>query len=134
MIDSGDRSLTKMVEMLPSVELIKSVPHEEMVALYHHADIVITDMQIGALPTTSVEAMACGRPVIQYMRHDVHNEIPVRRIGRPSDVSLFEAVCAIGENEINEMASAGRRYVEEVHDARKIAKRIGEIYEEVARR
>jgi glycosyltransferase involved in cell wall biosynthesis len=56
---------------LKDVELIESVPHNQMGALYCQADVVITDMAIGALPT-SVEAMACGRPLVQLIRQGIY--------------------------------------------------------------
>jgi len=120
---------------LKNVKLFKRQPHSEMVKLYRKADFVITDMKIGALPTTSIEAMACGRPVIQYIKQGVYGgEIPyppILQIEKPDAESLFNLLVRIRDFNVGELSREGRKYVELYHDARVIAKQVAEIYDEL---
>jgi len=135
MLDGGiTRRLIR--ELKPrNVRLFRRRPHSEMVELYRVADFVVTDMMIGALPTTSIEAMACGRPVIQYIKPGVYGgEIPhppVLQVRKPDADSLFEVLVRIQDLDVGDLVKEGRRYVELHHDARTVAKLVAEVYDEV---
>jgi len=118
---------------LKDVELIESVEHEKMVSLYQQADVIISDMRYGAMPTTSIEAMACGKPLVQYIKPAVYgDEIefpPVFAVKETTPVALFDVL----DQFVNDVprSSEYRRYVEKNHNAKRVAKTIGTIYHEV---
>jgi len=111
--------------------LEKHILHEEMQTYYHKADIVVTDLGVGALSTCSLEAMACGRPVIQYIKDGIYSEQPPVLNVDDSYLSLFERLVEITKSEIIKYGKLGRRYIKQFHNAEVIAKQVGQIYEEV---
>ncbi|MEM2909609.1 MAG: glycosyltransferase [Nitrososphaerota archaeon] len=111
-------------------ETVKYQPHEKMTELYGWADVVATDLTLGYLHMSSLEAMACMRPVIQYINKEYYKDLLV-----PPVVSAFtqdDVVEALNRlNDIKERASVSelqRDYVLKVHNPRIISSRVVEIY------
>jgi glycosyltransferase involved in cell wall biosynthesis len=136
MINSGNMSLKQLIRNLKinNIEFIEPVPHEQMPALYEKADIVVSDLNIGALPTSSLEAMAVGRPVVQYIKEGVYSNSPP--LLHPPVVSVQPTTQGIIDSMEKLMDIRLRRKIAELqysyvkeHSAEKIAKRILEIYE-----
>lgn len=57
-------------------KLIEGVSNDEAKNLLSQADIVIDQLRIGASGYISSEAMACGKPVICYIREDLVSKYP----------------------------------------------------------
>jgi glycosyltransferase involved in cell wall biosynthesis len=83
-----------------------------------------------------IEAMACGTPVVASPRAVSALDV---RVGR--DVAVAESAHSMAESIVNllqdpkglqEMSQAGRTYVETHHDWKKIAARLGGLYDEIA--
>ncbi len=137
MINTGDASLLRLIQVLKvkNVELINPVPHQKMLALYEEADIVATDFKIGALPTSSLEAMAVGRPVIQYVKEDVYSPPLVP----PPVVAVQPKVQDVLDGMEKLMDIRFRRktaelqyfFMKDFHSAEKLIGRVLEIYEGV---
>lgn len=118
---------------LKDVELIEPVTHDQMSALYQRADVVVTDMAYGAMPTTSIEALACGKPVVQYIKQGVYGEEiefpPVFSVKETTPIALFDVLEQFADHAPR--SGKYRRYVEKHHDAKKVAETVSMIYDEV---
>jgi len=137
MIDFGNYPSTLIMKSLVShwkienVDFIPKVPHQEMNRLYWESDIVCTDFKLGITLMTSLEAMACNRPVIQYINNEVYGTpVPIYNARTPAEIC--EGLERLSIQEVGqEVASSQLEYVKRHHDPRKVAKRVGEIYEEL---
>jgi glycosyltransferase involved in cell wall biosynthesis len=116
-------------------KLHEPVPHEEMPNLYHSSDVVVTDFRLGYLHLTSLEAMACNRPVLQYVDEGLYSRVrmPVPPVGRIDNVEEIA-------NELHRLADPSAReriskeqlaYVRRYHNPTIASNRMAELYYEV---
>jgi len=65
------RDFDKTVALASSLDLrlniLPKVPHEKLREYYWEADVVLDRFKLGSLGMVSLEAIACGRPVIVYV-------------------------------------------------------------------
>lgn len=115
--------------------LHEPVSHEEMAGLYYSSDVVVTDFRLGYLHLTSLEAMACNRPVLQYINEELYSRVsmpvpPVVRINEVEEIA----------NELHRLADPSARqkiskeqleYVRRYHNPTETSRRIAELYYEV---
>ncbi|MDY6895668.1 MAG: glycosyltransferase [Thermotogota bacterium] len=113
--------------------LVENRSHEEALELYREADIIIDQLMIGTYGYFAVECMAMGKPVLCYIRDEIKefkHEIPILSTN-PDNV--YDNIKLLIENPDmrEELGYKGRKYVEEVHDSKIIAKQMIEIYESI---
>ncbi|MEM0037236.1 MAG: glycosyltransferase family 4 protein [Candidatus Korarchaeum sp.] len=106
------------------LRVLPKASHEEMREYYWNADIVIDQFRLGALGMISLEAIACGRPVITYVssEYEEYRGFPLK------DVSDEEGI-------INSVRGADVRlwqeeyaYLKEHHSPRRAIERLLSIY------
>jgi glycosyltransferase involved in cell wall biosynthesis len=98
------------------------------------ADVVVDQMFLGWYGLVAVEAMALGKPVVGYIRPDFESltgDLPLVRID--SNEALTRELLALAADPARrtELGRAGRAYVERVHAAPMIARRLVECYRQV---
>jgi hypothetical protein len=93
----------------------RNAPYEKMPEILQAFDIFIDRFTIPSLSKTCLEAMSCGLATIDF-RHVINL---VERVEELSDVRI---VRHIGQDD--------RRFAQENHDVRKIARQLLKIYEE----
>jgi len=119
-------------EGLP-VEFIyfENVPNREMKYYQLQADIVVDQLYAGWYGSLAIECMALGKPVIGYIRPDYQgfygHEIPVLQ----ADVETVKDRISRLARDPELRREAGRRsreYVEKVHDADLVGKKLADYY------
>ena len=125
----------KQVKALPAG--IKGITRtsniEEMVQLYSDADVFVNPTYSDNYPTTNLEAMACGTPVITY-RTGGSPEAVDEQTGVVVEQGNVEALAdAIRKMKANPLSSeACRKRAEEHFDKDKCFEKYIELYEEIA--
>ena len=108
------------------LNVLPKVPHERLNEYYWNADVVLDQFKLGSLGMVSLEAIACGRPVITY----VSSEYPEYKDFPLKDVFIEEKVRdAICTADI-ELWKRQYAYLKINHNTEKIVKRLMEIYNE----
>lgn len=116
-------------------EVIPYQPHDKMVDIYGWADVVVTDMSLGYLHMSSLEAMACMRPVVQYINRDYYKEIPAPPVISTDEVDLKEALSKLMDlKERKRIARLQFEYVLSYHNPKDISRKVVEIYNEILSR
>lgn len=135
----GSQYILKAINNLSSkyrikFTLIEGVPNSELKKLIMESDIVIDQLIIGSYGMYSIESMAMGKPTVCYLRDDLIEKFPeVPPIYNANIYNIEERL----EELITDyslrynLGKKGRKYVEEYHDSRKIAKRALNIYENI---
>lgn len=110
--------------------LVEKKSHDEALRIYEDADIVVDQLTYG-YALVAVESMAMGKPVLSYIREDLEKYYPTLPILNTNPDNIYDNLKLLIENpELRrELGEKGRKYVEEVHDSRKIAKQMIELYE-----
>jgi glycosyltransferase involved in cell wall biosynthesis len=107
------------------------VSHKEAIRSYSEADIIIDQLMMGSHGVFACEAMALGKPVICYILDEL---LPTYPPGfpiinaNPDTISevLEELICSPEKR--YEIGKKSRKYVEEVHDIRVVAKKLLTLY------
>jgi len=112
-------------------QLIEDKLHAEALSIYGQADIVVDQLRGGTHGLLAVEAMALGKPVITYIREDLRSKypagLPIVSANPETIYDQLKLLVEDGELRYN-LGVQGRQYVEENHDALKVAAKLIEIY------
>ncbi len=117
------------------LRLVEGVRHDEALALYRDADIVVDQLNAGWYGVFAIECMALGKPVVTFLHEDA-----VRRTEEAFGVAV-PVVNASAETlrerlrplvadaaERRRLGAASRAYVERVHDIERVADRLLDVY------
>lgn len=116
--------------------LIENVTHSELKKQYELCDLFIDQIMSGWYGTAAIEAMAIGRPVICSIRKsyfefiDFGENIPIIH----ADPDIIYDVLKSALDSIEEWPEWGlksRKFVEQIHDERKVAMKLIELYKNI---
>lgn len=111
--------------------LLENRPHEDVLEACKKADIVVEQVIMESYGQFAVECMALGKPVLSRVDETfapLYRNLPIVRTD-PSNL-LRDLERLIRHPRLRmELGEQGRRYVEEVHDARKIARQLLMLYQ-----
>jgi glycosyltransferase involved in cell wall biosynthesis len=138
-ITKGTNAVLKAVESLKAdhnfeFRLIEGVPRKKALELMQDADIFLDQFVLGDRGIASLEAMALGKPVICYIKPSLLSAYPADLpIVNATQDMLTEALRGLLANGTrrHELGRLGRAYVENYHDAFKIAPQLIDIYNKV---
>jgi hypothetical protein len=103
-----------------------------MPELYAASDIIISDLNLGYLSTSSLEAMSVGRPVIQYVNHHLYSSPPPIITTTLDENSIIQGITKLLDLEYRKkVVDSQSKYVKDNHDVRLIAKRVEQVYTEM---
>lgn len=118
------------------VLLVENLAHDDARRVYETADLVIDQLYAGWYGGLAVEAMALGKPVLTYIRHEdlqfippaMREELPVIEVSPSSIEVVLRQVLEMPRAEIVRLGRASRAFVERWHDPIKIAARLRDDY------
>jgi glycosyltransferase involved in cell wall biosynthesis len=117
------------------LEIVEGLHHEQALARYRAADIVVDQLNAGWYGVFAIEAMALGKPVVTYLREE-----PLRRTEEALGVripivsatkdDLAERLRPLVDSPAERLraGAAGRAYAERVHDLERVADRLLGLY------
>lgn len=84
-----DKTATLASSLGLSVNVLPKVSHEKLNEYYWNADVVIDRFKLGSLGMVSLEAIACGRPVITYVSSGFpeYKEFPLKDLKTDEEVA-----------------------------------------------
>jgi len=125
------RDFAKTVALADSLGLhlniLPAASHENMNKYFWNADVVMDGFKFGALGMVSLEAIACGRPVLNFVSSDYpsYKDFPLK------DLDSVEKLVAAIKDLSPKLWEAEYAYLRKHHDSCLIAKRLVEIYERI---
>jgi len=116
--------------------LVQNMPHAQALEIYRTADIVIDQALSGWYGGFAVEAMAMGKPVMCYLRHEDFEcvpdemlaDLPIAEI-RPDNLAEDIAAVLDRRSEWGDWSARSRHFAETWHNPRTIAEAMIELYE-----
>jgi glycosyltransferase involved in cell wall biosynthesis len=109
------------------LDLIEGVTRAQVLERLRAADIVVDQILMGWYGALAVEAMALGRPVLSHIREEEPEDNPFGArlpVVRTTAATLTDDLRALASDRQRrrQLAAAGRSFVEEHHDPRRIAR------------
>ena len=112
------------------VEFIEKVPHERMNTLYWESDLVLGSFGVGQLDTVAIEAMACGRPVVHFIKKEYFPSCPLKNYNDIEEVKEDVEMLLDRDYAVKRIKQQ-LDYVYKVHSAEILVKRLISLYFEV---
>ena len=114
-------------------KLLENLPNSEVREWVNISDIVVDQLLIGWYGSFAKESMALAKPTLCYINEDLKRDVEYTKnlpLMNTNPDNLYDNLKLLIENPYlrKELGENGRKYVEEVHDSRKIAKRLLELY------
>jgi len=109
---------------------LPQVPHEKLNGYYWDADVVIDRFALGSLGMVSLEAIACGRPVLAYVSSEYaeNEDFPLKDL-REED-AIADAVSKLP----SDLWEKEHLFIKKHHNLKNIESRLLSIYEEIAKK
>ncbi|MEM2117724.1 MAG: glycosyltransferase [Candidatus Bathyarchaeia archaeon] len=109
------------------VNALPKVPHEKLNQYYWNADVVIDRFKLGSLGVVSLEAIACGRPVIVYVSSGFQEyaEFPLK------DVDTEEKIIVAISNACANLWKKEYDYLIKEHEVNMLAEKLLKIYQDI---
>jgi glycosyltransferase involved in cell wall biosynthesis len=132
----GTDAVISACERLPvDLEIVEGLHHDEARRRYERADIVVDQLRAGWYGLFAIEAMALGKPVVSFIHEEAvrrtEEAFGVRVPIMPATAeTLTEALRPLVDSreERRRHGAESRAYVEQVHDADRVADRLLDIY------
>jgi glycosyltransferase involved in cell wall biosynthesis len=117
------------------LEIVEGLDHREAFERYRRADVIVDQLNAGWYGVFAIEAMALGKPVVTFLHDEAMRRteeafgVRVPLVGATKE-TLSEVLRPLVESadERRRVGAASRAYVEEVHDLRRVADRLLDLY------
>jgi glycosyltransferase involved in cell wall biosynthesis len=122
-------------ELGVELDVVDGVRHEDAIARYRRADVVVDQLNAGWYGLFAIEAMALGKPVVTFLHEEAVRrteqafgiEVPIANATKDTLVDVLRRL-RDSPAERDRRGADARTYVERVHDADKIADRLLDLY------
>jgi hypothetical protein len=112
--------------------LLGNLPRHEALACLRNCDVLLDQFVVGDHGLISVESMALGKPVVCYLLPSVvaalPPECPIVNANQDNLAEVLAGLLSDGPRR-EQLGRQGRAYVEQYHDAHKIARQLCGVYE-----
>ena len=117
------------------LEIVEGLDHRAAFERYRNADIVVDQLKAGWYGVFAIEAMALGKPVVTFLHDEAVRrteeafgvDVPIVRATNETLVDVLRPLVD-SPTERRRVGAASRAYVEQVHDADRIAARLVDLY------
>ena len=117
------------------LEIVEGLDHREAFSRYRRADVIVDQLNAGWYGVFAIEAMALGKPVVTFLHEEAVRrteeafDIRVPIVGATKE-TLRDVLRPLVESpeERRRVGAGSRAYVEEVHDLRRVADRLLDLY------
>jgi O-antigen/teichoic acid export membrane protein len=121
------------------LRIVEGLRHDEALARYRDADIVVDQLNAGWYGLFAIECMALGKPVVTYLHDEAIArteeaygiEVPIVNASAETLRVRLEELVEHGPAGRAAIGEASRAYVERVHDLERVTDRLLELYESV---
>ena len=123
-----DKTVALARELNLNLEVLPKISHEKMCKYYWMTDVVIDQFKFGVLGMVSLEAIACGRPVITFVSSEYasYKDFPIK------DIKTQEDIIRVFNGNLEKLWRAEYKYLKRNHDPEKVATKLAGIYKAIS--
>jgi glycosyltransferase involved in cell wall biosynthesis len=107
------------------LNVLPKVPHDRLNRYYWNADVVIDRFTLGSLGMVSLEAIACGRPILCY----VSSAYPENKDFPLQDLRVEEEIAELIRNLPPDLWDKEHAYLKKHHDVQAVVTHLESIYQ-----
>ena len=127
------KAFDRLKEKYDNIEfvLVEGKTQEEAFEIYKTADIIVDQLIIGTYGVFAIEGMAIGKPVVTFISDEMKERLPEELPIVSADIRTIDQVLeelVLSGALRREKGVQGRRYVEDYHDYRCVARILKDIY------
>jgi glycosyltransferase involved in cell wall biosynthesis len=123
------------------LRIVEGVRHDEALAHYREADIVVDQLNAGWYGLLAIECLALGKPVLTFLHDEARArteqaygvEVPLVGVTAETLRERLAQLVDAGPAEWRRVGDASRAYVERVHDIERATDLLVELYEGLRR-
>ena len=123
------------------LRIVEGVRHDEALALYRDADIVVDQLNAGWYGLLAIECLALGKPVLAFLHDEARArteeafgvDVPLVGVTAETLRGRLATLVEAGPTEWRRLGEASRAYVERVHDVERVTDMLVELYEGLRR-
>jgi hypothetical protein len=123
------------------LRIVEGLRHDEALAVYREADIVVDQLNAGWYGVLAIECLALGKPVLTYLHDDARRrteeaygtKVPLVDVTAETLAERLAELVGAGPAEWQRLGEASRAYVEQVHDIERVADTLVELYDGLRR-
>ncbi|MBD3842865.1 MAG: glycosyltransferase family 4 protein [Campylobacterales bacterium] len=133
----GTVHIEKAIESLRNKKLnfeyirIESMNNSDALKAYSQSDIIVDELLLGSYGILACEGMALGKPVVTYIQDSLISTypdgFPIVNANPDTIESVLEELI-LSPQKRHDIGKQGRKYVENIHDIKVVAKRLEKIY------
>jgi glycosyltransferase involved in cell wall biosynthesis len=112
------------------LRVLPKVPHDRLNEYYWSADVVIDRFKLGSMGMISLEAIACGRPVITYVSSEYHEHDDFPML----DVDTIDKVVSAFTISRDDLWIKEHEYILKRHSPQRASHVVVEIYDKLLAR
>ena len=119
------------------LRIVEGLRHDEALALYREADLVVDQLNSGWYGLLAIECLALGKPVVTLLRDEPRRrteeaygiEVPI--VGATAETlrERLSALVEAGPAEWRRLGEASRAYAERVHDLERVTDALVALYD-----
>lgn len=115
------------------LKLLENLQNSEVREWINISDVIVDQLLIGWHGSFAKESMALEKPTLCYINEDLKKDIEYAKnlpLVNTTPDTIYDNLKSLIENPDlrKELGEKGRKYVEDVHDSKKVAKRLLELY------
>jgi glycosyltransferase involved in cell wall biosynthesis len=123
------------------LRIVEGLRHDEALALYREADLVVDQLNSGWYGLLAIECLALGKPVVTFLRDEPRRlteeaygiEVPIVAASAETLRERLSALVEAGPAEWRRLGEASRAYAERVHDIERVTDALLALYEGLRR-
>jgi len=128
------KALVSDLNISENIKFLDRMEKKDLIEMLNSVNLVADQFDVGAFGGVALEAMACGTPVLTYLKENLARQCYERLppiYNCSSEKEIFEALLRAADDNLSMIGEESREWIENFHDWRIVVERVVERYNRV---